>query len=77
LEELAHLFKLSELYERRWIQNRSVEQKRDTVPWHYYVGISAFKFLATGKIPTKKEVKQEAFRLRAVAELPLNSNAQA
>jgi len=77
LEELTDLFKLSELYERRWIQNRSVEQKRDSVPWLCYVGIGAFKFLARGKIPTKKEVKQEAFRLRAVAELPLDSNAQA
>jgi len=64
------------LYEKRWIQNRSVERKRDSVPWHCYVGVGAFKFLARGKIPTKKEVKQEAFKLRALAELPVNSNAR-
>src|SRR5262249_14053753 len=76
LEMLSRLRKLSELYEKRFVRSRYTGGKRAPLPWHYFAGIAALKFLTRGSIPTKRMVRQVAFLERARYELPAGSSSE-
>jgi len=68
ITRLQEIVKLCELHEAK-MDEQLKERKRDPISWHYYVGIVACGFLKKGTVPTKKQVKEDALRERAIVEL--------
>jgi hypothetical protein len=66
---LKDIVKLVEIHETAMITKERKHDTRDTIPWHYYVGMAARQCFRKGRIPTKKEVREIAICDRAIAEL--------
>jgi hypothetical protein len=73
---IAHLAELLKLYEMQGERRDPKARKGDPVRWHFFMGICAVHFLTRGVVPTKKAVKEAAFKERAVWELEAGASPE-
>jgi len=62
---LRQLADLVELNECTRVRQDIFLRNSEVLPWHYYVGMAALKFLNDGIIPTRADVKGLAIKFRA------------
>jgi hypothetical protein len=68
LNRLRDLIRFCERIEDKLFKLPKRHSKRDSIPWHYYIGITACQFLLKGTVPTKKDVTEAALQERAIFE---------
>jgi hypothetical protein len=69
MPRLRELLKLCELHEEKGMRSYWDRQPSPR-SWLYYTALAAQRFLRAGKLPTKKQVKEQALWERVVYEVP-------